>query len=343
MNLFSKTTLHSRIYSGGDLDSSFPWVREVTVSNETKVYFRWGTREDEVTSAEWQVTDSPDGFKNQFSIVATGKRTETAASGQLSEFAIDLKLFLPPTPPAQAKNYYVRIVPLKGRMKFVPSLAVKVTHTKPGPQPVIKDFSFNRFEQNLKSWLAGKSMGYAYAIYEHDVLKKAGSGGVAVWPDVPHSPDRRTTMLSMSKTITAAAVMKAMEQMRARGRIISINSPIAPYLPLNWHKGENVDRMTFKHLLTHTSGLRPVHTADEDTTDPDSYKNLRHTIFNGASNDNFGQMSYQNANFCLFRIIIPHMNSSSFEMNMSATNSDFMAKHTGVAYVTYVQKHVLGP
>src|SRR5688572_23795659 len=121
--------------------------------------------------------------------------------------------------------------------------------TSPGPQPVFKVFSFSRFEQNLKLRLAGKSMGYAYAIYERDVLKRAGSGGVAVWPHVPHSPDRRTTMLSMSKTITAAAVMKAMEQIRARGRLISINSPIAPYLPVNWHKGENVSRMTFKHLL----------------------------------------------------------------------------------------------
>jgi len=150
-------------------------------------------------------------------------------------------------------------------------------------------------------------------------------------------------MLSMSKTITAAAVMKAMEQMRAKGQSITINSPVAPYLPSNWTLGPHVGELTFKHLLTHKSGLRSVNNADADSTDADTYLNLRQTIANGATDENFGKQVYANANFCLFRIILPYMVSNRAVLKASESNTDFIARHTGVTYVTYVAKHVLQP
>ncbi len=342
LSAFSKTRLEARAYSGGDLDSSFPWVKAVTIVSGTALYFRWRTSEQGVTSAEWQVTDSPGGFSGQSAVVASGHPAGIPAAGQNSEFAIDFKQFIPQSPPAPPKFYYVRVVPRKGRLNLAPSPAVKITYRKPGPQQVIQDFNIDRFEQNLKARLVGKATGFAYAIYEYDTLKKAGAGGHAVWPQVPHSPDRRTTMLSMSKTITAAAVMKAMEQMRARGQNITINSPIAPYLPSNWTRGPRVDELTFKHLLTHKGGLRGVD-VDPDTNDVDTYVNLRQTIANGVINENFGKWVYQNANFCLFRIIIPYMVSDRAVLKTSESNTDFIARHTGITYVRYVQNHVLEP
>jgi len=338
----SKTKLEARAYSGGDLDSSFPWVRAVTIVSGTALYFRWGTNEPGVTSAEWQVTDSPGGFPGQPNIIARGQLSGAPPRGQAVEFAIDFKQFLPQSPPLSPKTYYVRIVPRAGRQSFTPSAAVKITYQKPGQQTAIQDFSIDRFEQNLKARLDGKAVGYAYAIYEFDALKKAGAGGHAVWPNAPHTPDRRATMLSMSKTVTAAAVMRAMEQMRAKGQAITINSPIAPYLPSNWTLGPHVAEMTFKHLLTHTGGLRGVD-VNPRTNDEDTYVNLRQTIANGATDENFGIQLYQNANFCLFRIIIPYMVSDRAVLKASESNTDFIARHTGLTYVTYVQKHVLQP
>ncbi len=105
----SKTKLEARAYSGGDLDSSFPWGRAVTIVSGTTLYFRWGTSEPGATSAEWQVTASPGGFSGPPDVIASGQRTQIPAARQLAEFAIDFKQFLPQTPPAQPKKALVQI------------------------------------------------------------------------------------------------------------------------------------------------------------------------------------------------------------------------------------------
>jgi CubicO group peptidase (beta-lactamase class C family) len=339
-----KTRLEARTYSGGDLDSSFPWVRSVTIASGSPLYFRWRSSETGVTAAQWQVTDSPGGFTGNAGTIASGQRTAVPTAGQSLEFAIDFKQILPASPPNTPKDYYVRIVPRAGRTAFAPSAAVKVTHVKAGPYPVILDFDIRRFEQNLKKRLAGMVTGYSYAIYEYDVLKFAGAGGHAVLPNVLHSPDKRETALSMSKTITAAAVMKAMEEMRARGLSITIDSPIAPYLPSNWTLGPHVTEMTFRQLLTHKSGLRPAE-VDPDSNDPDTFINLRQSIQYGATDENFASPEgfYANANFCLFRVIIPYMVSDREPLKMVEPMLATIAQTTGDIYVEYVQTHLLQP
>ena len=331
------TSLESRTYSGGDLDASFPWLKNVTTADRGKLYFRWSTSEPDITSAQWQITDSVGGFSGSPNIILSGERTDTPSPGQTREFTIELKQFFPPVPPPQPKSFYIRIVPRKSNRALTPSSGVKVTYVKP-VSTEIKEFSVERFEQKLKAQLEGKTIGYAYAIYELTTLRKAGAGGWAVVPDVPHSPDRRTTMLSMSKTITAVAVMKAMEEMRTKGEAITIDSHIHPYLPSNWKRGPLVEQVTFKHLLTHKSGLRGT----GPKSDPDTYLQLKRTIEAGAVNG-FGNPFYDNANFCLFRIIISYMVANREGLNAFASNSDFMARHTGVTYVSYVQKHILEP
>jgi CubicO group peptidase (beta-lactamase class C family) len=340
--LVAKTRLEARSYSGGDLDSSFPWERNVIITSRAPVYFRWATSEQNVTSAEWQVTGSPAGFSGAPNIIASGELSNIPGVGQRFQFTIDFKQFLPASPPASPKNYYVRIVPRKGRHALIPSPTVKVVYQKPGEQAVIQDFNLDRFEQNLKARLEGRAVGYSYAIYEFDKLKKSGAGGHAVWPNVAQSPDKRMTTMSMSKTITAAAVMKAMEELRAKGQNITINSLIAPYLPSGWTLGPRVDEITFKHLLTHTGGLRPA------GNDPDTFAGLRQTIANGSTSQNFGKASYANANFCLFRVIIPYMvhgreKVEKFPLDVGPLPDLSVEHNTAKLYVRYVQEHVLAP
>ena len=238
----------------------------------------------------------------------------------------------------------MRITPRRGNQKLASSTAVKVTHTNAGPQPVILDFDIARFEQNLKARLAGKVTGYAYAIYEYDSLKRSGAAGHAVLPSTLHSPNKRQTALSMSKTVTAAAVMKAMEQMRAQGVSITIDSPIAPYLPSNWTLGPRVNQMTFRRLLTHRSGLRPAE-VDPESDDPDTFVNLRQTIQYGATDEDFANAKpfYANANFCLFRVIIPYMISNRASLTADEGDVATIARTTAQRYVGYVQTYILQP
>ncbi len=342
----ARTILLGRTYSGGDLNSSSPFEKEVTVNARVKLYFQWSTTQQGVTSATWQVTDTPGGFPTEqvatpANIIATGQLQAVPPAGQANTFMINFIEILSVTPPNTPKYYYARLLPQKGQQKLQPSSTVKVTYTKPGVQPEFENIEadLNKFANNLKSRLDGKTTGYSYAIYQYDTLKKSGAGGYAVLSSVPQSPDRRMTTLSMSKTITAAAVMKAMEKMNEREprnryrRGISINSLIAPYLPSDWTLGPHVSEMTFKDLLTHTSGLRNA------TDDPGTYEGQRQTIAKGATDANFRKNFYANNNFCLFRIIIPYMlNGRAGVENLS----NIEARTSGL-YTSFVKQHILGP
>jgi CubicO group peptidase (beta-lactamase class C family) len=338
-----KTRLLGRTYSGGDVGQAYPWEATIIVHTRQKLYFRWSTTEQGVTSAHYQVTNLQTGFPTgetpPANIIASGQVPSIPAVGQTREFEINFIPILPATPPGTPKQYYVRLVPQKGDQKLTPSAVVKVTYSKPDEQPVFEnaEVNLNTFANNLKMRLDGKTTGYSYAIYEYETLKKSGAGGYAVLGSVPQSPDRRMTTMSMSKTITAAAVMKALEQMnegsRRFGRTFSINSKIALFLPSDWQLGPHVSEMTLKDLLTHTSGLREV------GNDPASYEGLRQVIANGSTNENFRKYKYVNMNFCLFRIIVPYMlNGRAAIENLSSIE----ARTTGL-FLSFVKQKVLGP
>src|SRR5437764_864315 len=88
---------------------------------------------------------------------------------------------------------------------------------KPGAGQQFEIFNLDTFEANLKAALDSKTVGYSYAIYENDQLRRAGAGGQAFVPGAKQSPDKRMTVMSMSKTITATGVMKAIEELNAQG------------------------------------------------------------------------------------------------------------------------------
>lgn len=80
------------------------------------------------------------------------------------------------------------------------------------------------------------------------VVKEAGYGLASVELDVPVSPSTVFEIGSISKQITAAAVMMLVEEGK-----VSLDDPIAKYIaesPASWRG------VTLRHLLTHTSGLK---------------------------------------------------------------------------------------
>jgi CubicO group peptidase (beta-lactamase class C family) len=340
----ARTILLGRTYSGGDLNPSSPFESQVIVNARVKVYFQWSTTQQGVTLAKWQVTDSPGGFPAgdvavPANIIAQGQTQEIPAAGQTRQFEINFKYLLSPTPPNTPKHYYVRLIPQKGEQRLAPSSSVKITYTRPGEQPVFENVEadLNKFANNLRMRLDGKTTGYSYAIYQYETLKKSGAGGHAVLPNIAQSPDRRMTTMSMSKTITAAAVMKALEQMnegvRRYGRTFTIDSKIALFLPSDWQLGPHVSEMTLKDLLTHTSGLREV------GNDPASYEGLRQVIANGSTDANFRKYKYVNMNFCLLRIIVPYMLNGRTAIEKL---SSIEARTTGL-FLSFVKQKVLGP
>lgn len=338
-----KTKLEGRLYSGGDLDHLIPFEKTVTLSAAQQIYFQWSTSEQAVTSAEWEVTDTPGGFPplgGGANIIASGQTPSVPAADEAERFAVNFNLLLAPAPPNTPKEYFVRVTPYDNDQQLAASSAVKIIYTKPDEPTEV--FSLETFAQNIHASLNGKTVGYSFAVYDQETLVSVGGGGCAVCPDVLQSADRRMTTASLTKTITATAVMKAMEQMTAEGQNISIDSLIAPYLPSYWKFGPHVTEMTFKDLLKHTSGLRTV-------DDGDLFSALEQTIANGSTDANFGMNVYQNCNFAIFRIIIPYMLQPREELEPTVSpgvpdlNVAEIETRTADFYIDFVKQHVLGP
>ena len=188
----------------------------------------------------------------------------------------------------------------------------------------------------LDDSLRGRNIGYGFVIFENDVLKASGQGGlksraVDFEGEKLYTIDTKMHIASMSKTIAAMAFVQLAAQ-----KGIKTTDKIAPYLPPSWPKGENVDQITFRELLNHRSGI--VGLADNCRNGAFSenvYAGLRQLIGKGVKAANRGQYCYQNANVGLFRILIPALTGHIFTGN-DATDD----QQTQELYRLYVQKNV---
>ncbi|MEL7533002.1 MAG: serine hydrolase domain-containing protein [Bacteroidota bacterium] len=193
--------------------------------------------------------------------------------------------------------------------------------------PATPIFSMDLFENNLKEALDGKAVGYAFTIGLNGQLERsAGYGFARTEADgLPQTMniDQRTYMASVSKTITAATAMSLIQELN-----LSIDDPVAPYLPSHWSKGPGVNNLTFTDLLTHRSGL-PGEGA--------SYESLKAYVAQGLGPKSY---DYANSNFALFRILIPYMEEAIPD---DLTTDSMIESMTADEYVNSVNKRVLQP
>lgn len=203
--------------------------------------------------------------------------------------------------------------------------------TAPKP-PTGARFDLDKFEQNIRNAFAGdKATGYAYAINVDGQLKRSGKGGVAqrardhvnendVNVPVEQSPTKRMNIASVTKTITAAAVLKAMQDKKSPGYPnLTINSKIDPFLPASWVRGPGVKELTFKELLSQYSGMNNNGGATDG-------KSLQQWIADGVTRDK-EEFKYINGNIAIFRIVLPYMLASE----ATRKNWNYLAQYDNVA------------
>jgi CubicO group peptidase (beta-lactamase class C family) len=156
-------------------------------------------------------------------------------------------------------------------------------------------------------WAAGidnaidqQAVGYTYLILDHGRVVASKTFGLARTaadpPAVALSPDDSMNIASVSKTLTAVAALKLLA-----ARHVSVDTPIYTYLPKSWTLGPNSKTITFRELLTHTSGIRSSQSLAT------GYDDLRTLIAQGIKLSD-KVYYYQNQNFALFRILIPYLN-----------------------------------
>lgn len=151
-----------------------------------------------------------------------------------------------------------------------------------------------------------RAFGWQFAIAQNGKLATSDKGGSALsaadngGTALPMAPTMKMELASATKTITAIATMKLL---RANG--LTIESSIDPYLPPSWVRGKGfkTKSVKFRHLLSHTSGLRQALDAMPDATRPtnNGWDAMRVAVANGVTVPS--SRAYKNANFALLRIL----------------------------------------
>lgn len=163
---------------------------------------------------------------------------------------------------------------------------------------VIIDEDAEKMGRVLAKAVKTKVVGYAYSIYDDQRLVKSGYGGLRAKAsdDGPKDFTDHTEMGigSITKSLTAMAALKLMSE-----KGISVDAPISPCLPDGWKIGPGISSITFRELLTHRGGIRGG---------AETFGALRSMIKKGIKQEDKAKFKYCNANFCLFRILLPIIN-----------------------------------
>ena len=156
----------------------------------------------------------------------------------------------------------------------------------------------------IESLAAKEAVGFAYVIYEGPRMTKRGSGGLRLREKaLPFTINTELGIGSITKSLTAMSLLK-----RLSSKGLNVDNKIEPFLPKNWARGPNISTITFRELLTHTSGFR---------LNNDDYAGLQSMIAAGimpANKVNY----YRNSNFSLMRILIASVRG----IKLSGTNAD---------------------
>lgn len=150
---------------------------------------------------------------------------------------------------------------------------------------------------------------------------------------IPWTENTRMHVASVSKLLTAIGMVKLLD---SKG--ISYDAKIIDYLPTYWVKGPNVDKITFRHLLTHRSGF------GGETSDSD-YFFMQSKVMLGVSSPG-SEKDYENMNFGLMRILIPIINgdiSKNHSWPSPMPRNESWDAFTIDAYKEYMQDKVFSP
>lgn len=202
-------------------------------------------------------------------------------------------------------------------------------------------FDIDTFEQNIRNALAGQTVGYSYAIVRNGLLHASGSDGQARTsadePETPQSPTKEMYVASMTKTISAVALLKLLHD-----HGISVEQSISSYLPPDWVQGLNLEDVTFRRLLTHRSGLDAAGVSCCSAAGQ-TLQSLQDIVAAGSTgaSDNIPS-NYTNANFSLLRVLIPQIANGEDVIASYANVYPLDAVYAGL-YAFYVSQNVFEP
>ena len=236
-----------------------------------------------------------------------------------------------------------RVTPAPGNVVPPARATIRPATTRPRPAggtqlaaPPRPTLDVNGFGEDLHQALSGSVQGYTMrmrrggqTIYtlQWNWARRPGDGQRG-W-----NPDRRMNIASVSKFITAVAMVDLLDR-----RNIDPATPIAQWLPSYWNLGPNADDITFEMLMTHSSGL-----ANSGSTD---FATMRQMVAAGVTPNLPTGFTYENTNFGLQRILIATLGGyvgRGLNLGNTGMNDAIWNASTIAAYNDYVEKNVFAP
>jgi CubicO group peptidase (beta-lactamase class C family) len=96
--------------------------------------------------------------------------------------------------------------------------------------------------------------GFRFIVCTDTHMLGSGVGGFSRMavdlPETPATLEDRLNIASMSKTLTAAAVLSTLQ-----AKNLSPDALVAPFLPPDWTLHAEVKKLTFRDFLTHRTGF----------------------------------------------------------------------------------------
>lgn len=144
------------------------------------------------------------------------------------------------------------------------------------------------------------------------------------------NPQRRMHIASVSKLMTGIAMTRLLHE-----KGISYDAKIINYLPAYWQKGSNINDITFRQLLTHTSGFSTGGSSSD-------FEFMKARVAAGVPST--GGYDYENMNFGLCRILLSVINGNiDKNANFGMFNDLFWDAITVNAYAQYMNDKVFAP
>jgi D-alanyl-D-alanine carboxypeptidase len=202
-----------------------------------------------------------------------------------------------------------------------------------------RTFNVEKFRENLKLQIAatGTPEGYSFVITKDGQVADSFSTGNArkssAGGNTPWQTNQEINVASVTKTLTAVAVMKLLSKNN-----LQPDDPIGPWLPAYFNATQTIRNLTFEELMTHSSGI---------TEGSTSFDSMIAVVRRPLSDPAKTKGNYANLNFALFRAMIPYLRDKSAAMaqesNMLPANPSGFETWLSTAYVGYLQMNVFTP
>ncbi|MEM6345710.1 MAG: serine hydrolase [Bacteroidota bacterium] len=185
-----------------------------------------------------------------------------------------------------------------------------------------------KFAQGIENRLDGKVMKYGYHIRSGFAVHEKAVGLAKTIVDggnVNFTVNQRFNPASVTKTITAVALLRAMEQ-----NDIGIHQSIRPYLPTSWNAHSSINGITFEQVLAHKSGFRNSVAGSYD------HAGVKNAIEAGVKAADKIE-KYQNINYAVARVLLAYI--------IGFDNIQFVGEdvEVSIAFQNYLRQEIFDP